>query len=553
MLVFVKACRHRNSVSIRQKGGLTINHVKLYRLSTRAQREANVSNRTYGTILQNNKRSHFITMAVYNAITGLKRKLPAYRLPRKKRSSNASTVASRMYTKRAQEIASLYVTQSSQYLAFFVLIHTQANGHMHRAALSSLCLLFAAHCYSSACRMLQLDSHLMDLGHEEQNEEHGYHTALVGMSLDSYANDDECVDKTRFKKQEIRLIEMSLQLPEYVKLYYYENNYYKFRVEELLIYVLRKLTTGRIHKDLTIEFGGCSSRWGRGYNWIIRHIDNTFTNVIGPRGMLHWVDQFPYFAEQIRQYVVRDKRRERNDGTVYYLNLGDHEIAEHTANIMSFIDCTFYEYCRPGSGPLHSEEASPRKPGWYPKQRAFYSAYQRGMEACVKILTICLPNGITAAVYGPTSGRRNDLTLFRLSDLDDHIMEICQESHGGDLYCTYGDGIFAGYWYCLRTKHVAPPGMVLTDAQLAENENYSSARISVEMSYAKAEQLFPMLNIKNQKKLEVDAIKSFAEIRVMYLFTNFKVCCAEGSTMTGERMFQCPPPSLEEYLGFLNN
>ena len=28
------------------------------------------------------------------------------------------------------------------------------------------------------------------------------------------------------------------------------------------------------------------------------------------------------------------------------------------------------------------------------KQRAFYTTYQRGMEACLKILTILLPNGL---------------------------------------------------------------------------------------------------------------------------------------------------------------
>ena len=59
------------------------------------------------------------------------------------------------------------------------------------------------------------------------------------------------------------------------------------------------------------------------------------------------------------------------------------------------------------------------------------------MEACVKILTMVLPNGMTAAVYGPTSGRDNDIELFRLSQLDDLLTEVCVNEHGGDLYCTY--------------------------------------------------------------------------------------------------------------------
>ena len=40
-------------------------------------------------------------MAVYNAITGLKRKLPRYNTPRKKRQTACSTVASRMYGQHA--------------------------------------------------------------------------------------------------------------------------------------------------------------------------------------------------------------------------------------------------------------------------------------------------------------------------------------------------------------------------------------------------------------------------------------------------------------------
>lgn len=112
----------------------------------------------------------------------------------------------------------------------------------------------------------------------------------------------------------------------------------------------------------------------------------------------------------------------------------------------------------------------------------------------------------------------------------------------------YGDGIFAGYWNCLRTKHIAPPSMDLTEDQKDENDNMAAARVSVEWSYARAEQLWPLLLKKSHYKVDLDPAKVFAEIRVLYLMTNFKVCCSEGSTMTGQRMFCCPPPSLQWYL-----
>ena len=73
----------------------------------------------------------------------------------------------------------------------------------------------------------------------------------------------------------------------------------------------------------------------------------------------------------------------------------------------------------------------------------------------------------------------------------------------------------------------------------------------MEFSYARAEELWPYLNKKDSKKLEGNASKAVAEVRVMYLLTNFKVCCTEGSTMTGERVFQCPPPTLRQYLDMM--
>jgi hypothetical protein len=69
-----------------------------------------------------------------------------------------------------------------------------------------------------------------------------------------------------------------------------------------------------------------------------------------------------------------------------------------------------------------------------------------------------------------------------------------------------------------------------------------SVREMIEWSYdAKAEQNWPMLNRKDTYMLEQNPDRVWAEIRMMYLLTNFKVCELEGSTMTGTRGFTCPP------------
>jgi hypothetical protein len=156
-------------------------------------------------------------------------------------------------------------------------------------------------------------------------------------------------------------------------------------------------------------------------------------------------------------------------------------------------------------------------------------------------------------MYGPTSGRNDDWTLFHLSQFDDYLMKLCMEFHQGDLFCTYGDCIFAGNWYCLRIMQKETTGLPLLAWQEEENMNLKAARESIEWSYARAEMQWPLLTNKRNFKVDQNSARCSAEIRVMYLLTNFKVCADEGSTMTGTRGFQCPPPSLETYLNMLNN
>jgi hypothetical protein len=157
---------------------------------------------------------------------------------------------------------------------------------------------------------------------------------------------------------------------------------------------------------------------------------------------------------------------------------------------------------------------------------------------------------MTGALYGPTSGRQGDKALFRLAEFDGFLVDLCARHYppGNTLYCTYGDDIFAGYWYCVRTKHKPTPALPLTAIQEEENTNMKSCRQMIEHSYAKAESNWPLLNRKDSFKIDQHAEKVWSEIRVMYLLTNFRVCQLEGSTMTGTRGLRCPPPSLEDYL-----
>jgi hypothetical protein len=142
-------------------------------------------------------------MVIYNSITGLVRKLPRNKLPRKKRNSHGSTVSGRLYSEQALEVFKVYVTATGQNLCFVAQI---ANIHSPRASvLSMFFVVAAAFFYTLAGRMLLLDSELMDIG-EEQRELAGYHYPLIGITIDSYKNNDECEDFTQFTKEELHTI-----------------------------------------------------------------------------------------------------------------------------------------------------------------------------------------------------------------------------------------------------------------------------------------------------------------------------------------------------------
>lgn len=143
------------------------------------------------------------------------------------------------------------------------------------------------------------------------------------------------------------------------------------------------------------------------------------------------------------------------------------------------------------------------------------------MEACIKILVICLPNGLTGAMHAPASGGDNDFEKHRVSELDLAMEEACNEMHAADLCSIYGDAMFAGCWTCLCTAHHTPSGQELTGDQMDESENMKAVGESVEWSHARVEALWKLLVSKCHQKLEVDSGRVIAEARVILLLEVF--------------------------------
>jgi hypothetical protein len=191
----------------------------------------------------------------YNAITGLKRKAARRDLSRKKRATQSSTVASRRYAEQAMEQFHCYIFGCQlQLVSLGIICNTpQLQGNQQARAFAVMLFLGASIYYLSAIHCLVLDSRLLDLhDHDEANS--GFSKELQDITLESFDNDDECEAKTRFTKEAITSIIGALNQPDVVRLYYAQpsQRYYKFKVETLVIYMLRKMSTARRHALIVI-------------------------------------------------------------------------------------------------------------------------------------------------------------------------------------------------------------------------------------------------------------------------------------------------------------
>ncbi len=109
---------------------------------------------------------------------------------------------------------------------------------------------------------------------------------------------------------------------------------------------------------------------------------------------------------------------------------------------------------------MTDEPGAERYPDADVLQRSVYSGYLK--QHGLKVLTIVLPNGIIAHLYGPISARENDIGTLNLSDLNRHLMalqpEITLARANGELvlyYSLFGDGIFPTFIVLLiGTNHL---------------------------------------------------------------------------------------------------
>ena len=161
-----------------------------------------------------------------------------------------------------------------------------------------------------------------------------------------------------------------------------------------------------------------------------------------------------------------------------------------------------------------------------------------------------LPNGINY-IFGPSAARGGDASAMLHSDLNNFLIEL---QHGrfvnmrGDpiYYATHGDLLFTPDT-CISRNHRPAPNAELNAYQIAENTSLNFVRISIEHSYGHIQNRSKILINPTEFKHMVGSPHAHELLRVVMLYSNIHVCL-NGVQVGNTNYFQCPAPSLEEYL-----
>jgi hypothetical protein len=163
---------------------------------------------------------------------------------RKKRKTTSSTVAQQMFMADAMDSYFCYILGHKKAL-FFVAISTAMEFNFQSSEgeyMGNFLVMAAAIFAQKAACMLRFDSELMDL-HDHDLAHSGYNKDFVDLTLDHYANDNECKNSTRFSKEEILILLDFLGFGDgqgYIHVYYNGHVYYKYHAVTLFIFKFRR-------------------------------------------------------------------------------------------------------------------------------------------------------------------------------------------------------------------------------------------------------------------------------------------------------------------------
>lgn len=174
-------------------------------------------------------------------------------------------------------------------------------------------------------------------------------------------------------------------------------------------------------------------------------------------------------------------------------------------------------------------------------QRAFYNGHKR--KHAIKFQGIVTPDGIVVDLFGPELGTRHDVHLLNESGVLLTLVDNMNNAEG-EPYVMYGDPAY-GMSTHLNCPYSAESYGPLTAAMLEFNKRMSACRVTVEWVFKEMTGKCAFVSMRNQQKYLLSPVG--VQYKVATLLSNIHSCLNGGNEIS--QYFDCPPPSLVEYLG----
>ena len=289
--------------------------------------------------------------------------------------------------------------------------------------------------------------------------------------ISSYS-DSQCVSKFRFQKQHLQELVPLLKLDKRCKL----RNGIRMPGEEVLLRGLFEFANAQTNHAVSDEFGRDGSAQSRALTYFVDHMIDNFEHLVVNKDPttdnLSWWFRNGLIDESADSIEIKAG-----------VQLGNEE------KVSTFIDCNCLPSCRVGGGPADDGANSAR---WNPSiQRAFYNSW-KSVDG-LKHQTVVVAHGFCVDMYGPTSLRRHDLTLFRESDINSRFRNL-------QLYKDIQNIILGDSAY-VRLSHSRSYFKRGGEGHAIWNRKMKRVRISIEWDYGAVASLFPYLS--NEKKLKI--------------------------------------------------
>ena len=308
--------------------------------------------------------------------------------------------------------------------------------------------------------------------------------------LDSMT-DDECKSEFRFLKNDVYLLEETLDIPDAIKCY---NGVVVDGVEALCI-MLKRFSYPCRYVDMMPRFGRAVPQ--------LSMISNRIADII--------FDDYGHLLRNLAQPWLSQAELKQFAESI-------HAKGAPLETCWGFIDGTVRPPCKPGQN-----------------QRALYNGHKRVHS--IKFQSVVAPNGLIANLYGPVEGKRHDSGLLADSGLLNDLSRYSFAPDGTPL-CIYDDPA-----YPLRVHLQGPfKGAALTPLEQHFNKSMSQVRVAVEWVFGDITNYFAFLDFKKNLKIGLSSVGKM--YIVCSLLRNAHICLYHSST---SEFFGIDPPAIKDY------